>query len=87
MKTFKVVLAAGMLPFPFPLILTSFVFFRPTATGKIMTSKEKLRMQIRLLRLRTWDRIIDLWNITLPIFITTGLLTACVRFWMWVFWR
>lgn len=49
-----------------------------------MTRKELLRLQLRHLAVTAWDRLLDLWNISLPIFITSGLLVACVKFWWWV---
>lgn len=48
---------------------------------KIMTRKQLLRLQLRHLAASAWDRLLDLWNLSLPIFITSGVLVASVKFW------
>lgn len=50
-----------------------------------MTRKQLLKLQLRHLAMTAWDRLLDLWNIFLPIFLTSGLLVACFKFWLWVF--
>lgn len=50
-----------------------------------MTRKQLLRLQLRHLTLTAWDRLLDLWNLTIPIFLTSGVLVACFKFWLWVF--
>lgn len=48
-----------------------------------MNRKHLIRLQLRHLALSAWDRVMDLWNLAVPIFITSGLLVACVKFWWW----
>lgn len=50
-----------------------------------MNRNQLLKLQLRHLKLTAWERIIDLWNISLPIFLTSGILVACFKFWLWVF--
>lgn len=49
-----------------------------------MTKKQLLKLQLHHLALVAWDRLLDLWNISLPIFLTSGLLVASVKFWLFV---
>jgi hypothetical protein len=49
-----------------------------------MTRWQLLRLQLRSLRLRAWDRSIDFLNMAVPIFIVSGILVASIRFWWWV---
>lgn len=49
-----------------------------------MNSKELLRLQLRHLRIVTWERLQDLGNLFVPIFITSGLVIGCVKFWWFV---
>lgn len=46
--------------------------------------KNLIRLQLKHMAVSAWDRILDLWNLTLPIFITSGVLVACFKFWLWV---
>ena len=50
-----------------------------------MTRKELLRLQLRSARLSFIDKMRDLANLAFPIFVTSGLLVACFKFWLWVF--
>jgi len=50
-----------------------------------MTRKQLLKLQLRHLALSAWDRLLDLWNLSLPIFITSAVLVGSVKFWWWVF--
>lgn len=50
-----------------------------------MTRKQLLRLRLRHLALSAWDRLIDLWDLTIPIFVTSGVLVGCLKFWWWVF--
>lgn len=50
-----------------------------------MTKTELLRLQLRSARLSFIDRLRDLGNLAFPIFVTSGLLVACFKFWIWVF--
>lgn len=52
--------------------------------GNPMT-KQLLKLKLRHLAFTAWDRLADLWNLALPIFLTSGLLVASVKFWWWVF--
>lgn len=48
-------------------------------------TKQLLKLKLRHLAFTAWDRLTDLWNLALPIFLTSGLLVASVKFWWWVF--
>jgi len=50
-----------------------------------MTRKQLLKIQLNALRFEMKERAFDLMNISLPIFITSGIVVACVKFWLWVF--
>jgi len=65
-------------------ILTPFVSF-PPQQGKPMDRKRLLKLQLRSLYLHTLDKIRDLANMVFPIFIVSGIVVACFRFWLWVF--
>lgn len=49
-----------------------------------MTKKQRIRIYFRFLMHTTKERAYDLWNIAVPIFVTSGLIVACVKFWWWV---
>lgn len=49
-----------------------------------MTRKQLLKIQLNALRFDLKERAFDLANISLPIFITSGIVTACFKFWIWV---
>lgn len=48
-------------------------------------NKQKIKLGLRVMWFGLKERAYDALNVTLPIFIVTGILVACVRFWMWVF--
>lgn len=48
-------------------------------------NKKLLRVQWRVVWFDLVERWHDLLNILLPIFIVSGLLVACFRFWLWLF--
>lgn len=50
-----------------------------------MTRKERLRLQLRHMRITLWDRLIDLGNLSFPIFVVSGVLVASFKFWLWIF--
>lgn len=47
-----------------------------------MTRKQLLRLQLRALRLATWDRLIDLGNLAFPVFTVVGLILISAKIWM-----
>lgn len=49
-----------------------------------MTRKQLLRLQLRSLRLSTWDRCVDFANMAFPIFVVVGIMAASVKFWSMV---
>lgn len=49
-----------------------------------MTRKEQIRIRWRFLKIEAKDRAFDLINMALPIFITSGMVVACVKFWWWL---
>lgn len=49
-----------------------------------MNRKQLLKLHLRHLALSAWDRLLDLWNIAVPVFIVSGLIVACLKFWWWV---
>lgn len=49
-----------------------------------MTQKTLLKLHLRHLWISAKERLLDLWNIALPIFLVSGLLVACFRFWFWL---
>lgn len=50
-----------------------------------MTKKQLLKLQLKAIRFTIQDRFSDLVNLAIPIFITSGLIVACFKFWMAVF--
>lgn len=49
-----------------------------------MTRKQLLKIHLNAIRFDLKERAFDLANISLPIFITSGILVACFKFWNWV---
>lgn len=49
-----------------------------------MTRKEQFRIRWRLLKIDTKERMHDLANMAFPIFVTSGIVVACVKFWWWL---
>jgi hypothetical protein len=47
-----------------------------------MTRKQLLKLQLRSLKFSIIDRLTDLRDITIPIFVTSGLIVACFKFWL-----
>lgn len=50
-----------------------------------MIRNQRIRVGLRTMRFGAIERFHDLLNVTLPIFVVSGLLAGCVRFWMWLF--
>ena len=50
-----------------------------------MTRKQLLKIHLTALRVDAKERAWDLVNISLPIFITTGIVAGCAKFWALVF--
>lgn len=50
-----------------------------------MTRKQLLKIHLNAIRFDLKERAFDLANISLPIFLTTGIIAACVKFWSLVF--
>ena len=69
-------------------ILTTFVYLPPVGgfpqQGKTMDRKRLLKLQLRSLYLHSIDKLRDLATMVVPIFIVSGILTACFRFWIWI---
>ncbi len=51
----------------------------------MMNNKQRMKLGARVMWFNAVERWHDFVNILLPIFMVTGLLVACLRFWMWVF--
>jgi hypothetical protein len=49
-----------------------------------MTRRELLRMQLAVLRIDLKERLYDLANIGVPVFIVSGLLVGSIKFWWWL---
>lgn len=49
-----------------------------------MTRTEKLRIHYRAIKFSIIERAHDLLNISLPIFITVGIIAVSVKFWSWL---
>lgn len=49
-----------------------------------MDRKRLLKLQLRSLYLHSIDKLRDLATMVVPIFIVSGILTACFRFWIWI---
>jgi len=47
-----------------------------------MTRKETILIHLRALKFSAWERLIDLINITFPIFVVSGIVVACFKFWL-----
>lgn len=50
-----------------------------------MTRIQIIKIHLRSLRFTIRETIIDLVGIVWPTFFLTGLIAACAKFWMWVF--
>lgn len=50
-----------------------------------MLKNPRLRIGLRQMRFSIIERWHDLANIFLPIFLVSGLVAGCFRFWLWVF--
>lgn len=48
-------------------------------------NKQLMRVQWRAVKFDAIERAYDFANIALPIFLVSGLLVACFRFWLWFF--
>jgi len=49
-------------------------------------SKRKVKLGLRQMRFELVERWYDFINVLWPIFMVSGLLVACFKFWIWVFW-
>lgn len=47
-------------------------------------NKKKIKHGLRSLRFAMEERFYDFLNVLLPIFMVSGLLVACFKFWFWV---
>ncbi len=50
-----------------------------------MIANQRSRVGFRAMRFGAIERFHDLANIVLPIFIVSGILAGCFRFWFWLF--
>lgn len=48
-----------------------------------IAGKDQVKLGLRSMKFTIKERWYDLVNITLPVFIMTGLLVVCVKFWIW----
>lgn len=49
----------------------------------MLIRNQRLRVQLNAWRFGAIERVYDLWNIAVPIFLVMGLLAICARFWLW----
>ena len=49
-----------------------------------MTKTQIIKLHFRSIFLNTKDRLSDLANLFIPIFIVSGLLVGCFKFWIWI---
>ena len=45
----------------------------------------KFKHGINLLKWHANERLFDMFNIVWPIFLVSGILVACFKFWLWLF--
>lgn len=50
-----------------------------------MNARARVRTGLRVIWFNTVERWHDFVNVALPVFMVSGLLVACFRFWLWVF--
>lgn len=48
-------------------------------------NKQLLRIKWRTFKFELIERIHDLFNVAMPVFLMVGLIGAAVRFWSWVY--
>lgn len=49
-----------------------------------MVKNQRLRVGINAMRFGAIERFHDVLNVALPIFLVSGILLVCVRFWVWI---
>lgn len=47
-------------------------------------NKQLIRVKWRAIWFDAVERWFDFWNIALPVFLVTGLIGVCARFWLWL---
>lgn len=51
----------------------------------MITNKQRVRVGLRVVWFNTVERWHDFVNVALPVFLMSGLIVACFRFWLWLF--